>query len=133
MSIQANITIMNEPEQKQFREMVGEDYTTICLAHGNIAIVTLAERGSCIYTGTEIIQIPGIYTDHIVDATGCGDSYRSGLLYGLSEGWNITKSCQLGSIIGGIKIQSMGPQNHTLDREIINGIGEKEFSTKFFD
>lgn len=44
MSIQANITIMNEPEQKQFTEIVGEDFVDICRAHGNTAIVTLAEK-----------------------------------------------------------------------------------------
>ncbi len=133
MSILAQITIMNEPEQNQFREITGEDFIDICLAHRHIAILTLWEKWSCIYSPTEEIHIAGIYTDHIVDATGCGDSYRSGLLYGLSEGWNITKSCQLGSIIGGIKIQYMGPQNHSLDKENINAIGKKEFNEKFFD
>lgn len=44
MSTKSNITIMNEPEQKQFKEITGEDYIDVCLAHGNIAIVTLAER-----------------------------------------------------------------------------------------
>jgi adenosine kinase len=133
MSTLAQITIMNEPEQNQFREITGENFIDICLASGHIAILTLWEKGSCIYSGTDEIQIAGIHTDHIVDATGCGDSYRSGLLYGLSEGWNITKSCQLGSIIGGIKIQSMWPQNHSLNKENINAIGKKEFNEKFFD
>jgi len=31
----------------------------------------------------------------IVDATGCGDAFRSGLLYGLSEGWDIEKPFNL--------------------------------------
>ncbi len=44
MSTKSNITIMNEPEQKQFLEITGEDYIDICLAHGNAAIVTLAEK-----------------------------------------------------------------------------------------
>lgn len=69
----------------------------------------------------------------VVDATGCGDSFRAGLLYGLSEKWSIEKSIQLGNIIGGIKIQYMGGQNHTLDKDTINTIGEKEYKVKFFD
>ncbi len=133
MSIQADITIMNEPEQKQYIEIVGEDFVDICRAHSNTAIVTLAEKWSCIYQWDEKISISGIYTANVVDATGCGDSYRSGLLYGLSEWWDIEKSCQLGSIIGGIKIESVWPQNHTIDKNIVNAIWEKEFGVKFFD
>ena len=57
---------------------------------------------------------------HVVDATGCGDAFRSGLLYGFSQGWNIQKSVQLGNILGGIKIGFMGGQNHTFTREQID-------------
>lgn len=134
MVIQANITIMNEPEKAQFQEIVWEDFVTISLSYGHTAVVTLWENWSQIYQPDAIItHIAGIYTDKIVDATGCGDSYRAWLLYWLSEWWSIAKSCKLGSIIGGIKIQSIGPQNHTLDKEIINTIGEKQFGEKFFD
>ena len=36
-----------------------------------------------------------MYTENILDATGCGDAYRAGLLYGLSHTWNLEKSAQL--------------------------------------
>lgn len=133
MSILAKISIMNEPEQKQYKEIVGEDVVDICLAQWNIAIITLAEKWSCIYKEWEIIEISWIYTNYAIDPTGCGDSYRSWLLYGLSEWWDIAKSCKLGSIIGGIKIESIWPQNHTLNKNIINTLGEKEYWIKFFD
>ena len=86
---------MNEPERIQFESIVGEDFVSISKSHGHIAIVTLGERGSMIYSGYEEIVLPAIYTDMTLDATGCGDAYRAGLLYGLSHGWNIEKSAQL--------------------------------------
>ena len=74
-----------------------------------------------------------IYVETVLDATGCGDAFRSGLLYGLSEGWSLEKSAQLGNILGGIKIGYMGGQNHTFSREQIDIIAIKEFGVKFFD
>lgn len=79
------------------------------------------------------MEIPAIYVDTVVDATGCGDAFRAGLIYGFSEGWDMEKSAQLGNILGGLKIASMGGQNHSLHKKEINTIGEKEFGIKFFD
>ncbi len=132
-AVKSQITIMNEPERVQFESIVGEDFVSICKSHGHPAIVTLGERGSIIFTGSEEILIPAIYTERIFDATGCGDAYRAGLLYGLSYEWTITKSAQLWGILWGIKIQSMGGQNHTFTLDQINEIGIREFGEKFFD
>ncbi len=62
-----------------------------------------------------------------VDPTGCGDAYRGGLLYGLSNGWEWLKSARLGSVMGAIKIESQGPQNHVPEREDIAERFEKTY------
>lgn len=51
-----------------------------------------------------MIEIPVIPVAQVVDATGCGDAYRAGLLYGLSHSWSLEKSARLGSVIASIKI-----------------------------
>lgn len=133
LTSQADITIMNEPERNQFQEISGMDYPEICTSNWHIAIVTLGEKWAMIIDSSDEKIISTIPAKAVVDATGCGDSFRAGLLYGLSEKWSIEKSIQLGNIIGGIKIQYMGGQNHTLDKDTINTIGEKEYRVKFFD
>lgn len=133
LTILADITIMNEPERAQYLSLVWEDFVNICQAHGHTGITTLWEKWAIIESQSNKIEIPSIYVEHTVDATGCGDSLRSGLLYGLSEWWDIVKSLQLGNILWGIKISSMGWQNHTFTHEQINMIGMKEFGVKFFD
>jgi adenosine kinase len=80
---------------------------------------------------SEII-IPALRVDTVVDATGCGDAWRAGLLYGVDTGWDLEKSARLGSILGGIKIGSIGGQNHTLDKSHIDILGEQLFGHKFF-
>jgi adenosine kinase len=129
----ANITIMNEPESIQFREITGIDFIEKRTRTSNIAIVTLGENGAMVITDTWEKIIKWVKAEKIVDATGCGDAFRSGLLYGLSEGWEIEKWVQLANIIGSIKIGFIGWQNHILDKEKINILWKNNFGIKFFE
>jgi adenosine kinase len=96
-------------------------------SHVEAAIVTRGAEGSTIYTeGTEI-SIPPVAPDAIVDPTGCGDAYRAGLLFGLSQGWSWAKTGRLASLMGSIKIASRGGQNHAPSREIL----EQKFQSAF--
>jgi adenosine kinase len=47
-----------------------------------------------------------------VDPTGCGDAYRAGLIHGLLQGLDWRATGQLASLMGAIKIESLGTQNH---------------------
>lgn len=82
-------------------------------------IVTLGGDGSRLYQNGRIENIAPIAIERAVDPTGCGDAYRAGLLYGLTQGWDWVKSAQLGSVMGAIKIESAGPQNHKPGRDAI--------------
>jgi adenosine kinase len=75
-------------------------------------VVTLGVQGSHIYTDGQRIEIPCVKAEEVVDPTGCGDAYRSGLLYGMAKGWDWKTSGQLAAVMGSIKIASRGGQNH---------------------
>jgi sugar/nucleoside kinase (ribokinase family) len=47
--------------------------------------ITLAEKGSILIKNNNIIEIPAIHIDKVVDTTGAGDLFASGLLYGLCQ------------------------------------------------
>ena len=51
--------------------------------------------------------------------TGCGDAYRSGLLYGIAAGWDWQKTGRLAAVMGAIKIAHRGGQNHRPTRKDI--------------
>ena len=55
-------------------------------------IVTRGAEGSHIYAGGRRIDIPCAPAPAVVDPTGCGDAYRSGLLYGIANGWDWEKT-----------------------------------------
>ena len=48
----------------------------------------------------------------VVDPTGCGDAYRAGLIHGLLHGLDWQATGHIASLMGAIKIESRGTQNH---------------------
>jgi adenosine kinase len=48
----------------------------------------------------------------VVDPTGCGDAYRAGLIYGLMKGMDLATTGRIASLMGALKIESLGPLNH---------------------
>jgi len=82
-------------------------------------IVTRGGEGSDIYADGRRYIIPCVGAEQILDPTGCGDAYRSGLLYGIANGYDWEKTGRLAAVMGAIKIASRGGQNHQPSREEI--------------
>ena len=56
--------------------------------------------------------IPSAAVNAVVDPTGCGDAYRAGLLHGLLHGLDWKTTGHIASLMGAIKIEARGTQNH---------------------
>jgi len=80
-------------------------------------IVTRGGAGSTIYTDGEALAIPAAPARAVVDPTGCGDAYRAGLLHGLLHGLDWLETGRIASLMGTLKIESRGTQNHRFTRE----------------
>ena len=80
-------------------------------------IVTRGEEGSVIYTKTKQYDIPVAQAGELVDPTGCGDAYRAGLLYGVMNEMDWETCGRIASMIGAMKIEVMGTQNHRFSTE----------------
>ena len=122
----ADYAAMNDYEAKMLEEKTGKTLSDIA---GSLKalVVTRGGDGSAIYTGGKHIDIPLVTADEIVDPTGCGDSYRSGLLYGIQSGFDWETTGRLASLLGAIKIANKGPQNHTFDRSFIEAKYKESF------
>ncbi|MDP9008611.1 MAG: carbohydrate kinase family protein [Pseudomonadota bacterium] len=79
-------------------------------------IVTKGPEGSIIYTQGRTLTIPAVTPGAVVDPTGCGDAYRAGLIHGLLRGLDWETIGRTASLMGAIKIESRGPQNHRFTR-----------------
>ena len=65
------------------------------------------------------IEIEPTEPDDVQDPTGCGDAFRSGLIYGLLNDLDLVTCCRIGSVMGAIKVAVQGPQNHAPTRDEI--------------
>jgi len=122
----ADYVAANDYEAKLMQERTGKSVAELS-RKVKAFVQTQGANGSLIYVDGKEIKIPSVPPAQIVDPTGCGDAYRAGLLYGISNGldWEITG--RLASLLGSIKISHRGPQNHTFTRD---EIGER-FSEAF--
>ena len=75
-------------------------------------IVTRGHKGSVIYTHDSQFDIPCAKVSAVVDPTGCGDAYRAGLLHGLMHDLDYETCGQIAAVMGALKIESRGTQNH---------------------
>jgi adenosine kinase len=107
----ASYIAVNDYEAKLLQDKTGLTVEKIT-SKVKAFIVTKGAHGSEIYTGDEMIKIDAIKASNLVDPTGCGDAFRSGLIYGISAGWDWHKTGKLASVMGAIKIGFEGGQNH---------------------
>ncbi len=80
-------------------------------------IVTRGAKGSMIYTPATDLEIPAAKPATVSDPTGCGDAYRAGLLFGLMADYDWSTVGRVASLLGAIKIECHGTQNHRFTRE----------------
>ncbi|MAF02948.1 carbohydrate kinase family protein [Herbaspirillum huttiense] len=94
-------------------------------------VVTRGELGADIFVDGKHHAIPCVKADKIADPTGCGDAFRAGMLFGLTEGYDWETTGRLASLMGSIKIASQGPQNHAPSKAEIEERFHKAFGYRF--
>jgi adenosine kinase len=114
----ASYVAVNDYEARLLQEKTGRSIEQLA-SMVKALIVTLGADGSLIYTNGEKLEIPTVKPTAVLDPTGCGDAYRAGLLYGISNGMDWATTGRLASLMGSIKIASRGGQNHVLTRDEI--------------
>jgi adenosine kinase len=125
----AQILTANEYEAGVIEQRTGRSLVDLS-SRLQAVVVTRGAEGASLYVHGEHTHIEPFQVDEVVDPTGCGDAHRAGLLYGLSEGWDLREACCLANVMGAIKISSRGPQNHQPDRSRIGAMLERHHGIK---
>jgi adenosine kinase len=112
---QARWLTLNDYEWSMLQQKTGLTAADVA-AQVDALIVTMGAEGSMIYTGGKTLRIPSAKPKAVIDPTGCGDAYRAGLIHGLLHGSDWETIGRTASLMGAIKIESRGPQNHRFTR-----------------
>jgi adenosine kinase len=112
---QATYLTVNDYEFQLMQEKTGLSQKQIA-ERVEATIVTKGGEGSEIHTREKSYSIPAAKAAALNDPTGCGDAYRSGLLYGLAGGMDWETTGRIASLMGAVKIEAHGTQNHRFER-----------------
>jgi adenosine kinase len=108
---QATWVAVNDYEWQMLQQKTGLTAAQVA-AKVDALIVTRGAEGSSIYTKDRTWTVPAVTPRAVVDPTGCGDAYRAGLIHGLLRGLDWETTGRIASLMGSMKIESRGPQNH---------------------
>ncbi len=112
---QASWVTVNDYEAQLLQERTGKSLETLA-KRAKALIVTLGAQGSRVYTDGRVLDVPAATPRAVKDPTGCGDAYRAGLLHGLLHGLDWETTGRVASLLGTIKIEHHGTQNHRFTR-----------------
>lgn len=87
-------------------EEAGATLRTEC----SLAAITRSEKGSVILEGDRSVSVPAQPIDKLVDATGAGDLYAAGFLFGHATGRDLETCGRLGSLAASEVISHVGPR-----------------------
>jgi sugar/nucleoside kinase (ribokinase family) len=104
-----DIVFANEHELKSLYQTGDFDTALAALRAENIvAAVTRSEKGALAVTPDGVIAEPVFPVDRLVDATGAGDLFAAGFLFGLTSGREVRDSLRLGALAAAEVISHVG-------------------------
>jgi adenosine kinase len=120
---QASWLAVNAYEGEMLSRKVGqplEELSTWLKPHAQGGLImTQGAAGATIIVDGQRRSQPAVAVSTPVDPTGCGDAFRAGLLHALSKGHSLKKAVSHGIVLGAIKVQSRGGQNHTVSETMM--------------
>ncbi|MGQ0631081.1 MAG: carbohydrate kinase family protein [Sporichthyaceae bacterium] len=83
-----------------------------------VRVTTLGGEGARIHErGKDPVHIPVAAVSKVVEPTGVGDAFRAGFVAGLSWDLPLERCAQIGSVLAGHVVETVGTQEYTLSRE----------------
>ena len=102
-----DIVFANEDESFAYTHLNPEESVENIAGQCDIAIVKVGKRGSYVRQGGQLYHI-GAITSNCLDSTGAGDLYAGGFLHALSDGFDLRRCGEIGTIAAGRVVEIVG-------------------------
>jgi adenosine kinase len=112
----ANSLFVNEYEYQLLQKHTGLQEKEI-LQQVDYLVVTLGEKGACIYVKDQRINVGVVPPNRIADPTGVGDAFRGGFVSGYLLGYDWLTCGQMGALAATYCLEQKGCQNHMFTPE----------------
>lgn len=103
-----DVVFANEEEARAFASADAEEALehlhTLC----EVAVVKVGAAGAYIMRNDEKVFAPAMDVDKVVDTTAAGDFYAAGVMYGLLHDYPLQQCAEMGSLLAGHVIQTIG-------------------------
>lgn len=83
---------------------------TALRAECKLAAITRGAAGCVVITHDEVVEVPAVSVDRVLDTTGAGDLFAAGFLHGLTSGRGLAECGRLGSVAAAEVISHVGPR-----------------------
>jgi sugar/nucleoside kinase (ribokinase family) len=75
-----------------------------------LALVTTGAAGCLVVTADDVVPVPAVPVEHVLDTTGAGDLFAAGFLYGYTRGRPLPECAHIGAIAAAEVISHVGPR-----------------------
>lgn len=105
-----DIVFANEEEARAMKQLNPEEAVSRLAKITGLAIVKAGKKGSWIQRGEYKIHVPGDDSIRCHDATGAGDLYAAGFIYGLVKQKEVKECAKIATLLAEEVIQNIGPK-----------------------
>jgi adenosine kinase len=107
-----DLLVVNEYEFEMIQEKTGMSAEAIRSAPDGACVVTQGAEGACIWSKTDVHDIPPVPPRQMADPTGIGDAFRAGLVKGLALNLPWDLAGRMGALAATYTLEHTGPQSH---------------------
>jgi len=105
----ADVVFGNEEEMKELTGLPGEEGCLILQKKCPLVVMTREAKGCLIAHGGKLLAVPGQKAKK-VDATGAGDLFASGFIFGLLQGKSLENCGLFGNLLGAAIVEMIGAE-----------------------
>lgn len=112
------------------KKIFGNSFEEAIKKYPNKLFVTLGESGICYFNGENIVRVPAVKVEKVIDTTGAGDTLCGNFVASLLCGKSLNESLTRGTYASALKIQKETAQAGMPTKKELDTFIKKECPTK---